>query len=175
MNVVRMIFILILITSCKNPNIIDSEKQTTRIEVTEVKTEIVLVGNWEFKVLQNKNEDKLDTIRNTRLTHQFGGFELVNRADIKFNGDGTYEKQFTPTNIDTGKWEFDDKSNEIIFYLFIDPETFVGKDLIKKGLAVKHSDGKYYERLTEKLISVTENELRIIEKSNRIKVYKRKD
>jgi hypothetical protein len=49
---------------------------------------------------------------------------------------------------------------------------FVGKDLIRQKTSLKSSDGKYYERIDDKIIKI-ENEEMLIDNRGLIDVYQR--
>ena len=92
---------LILIISSCNPtkNIVASS--------TEVIIKKELIGTWEFEQLTTKEGEIVDTIRHV------GGYEISAGPLTTFRADGTYSQQFTPENIDNGKWYFDEKENAI--------------------------------------------------------------
>lgn len=128
-----------------------------------------LVGVWEFKILNDEFGNKVDTI-----WHGIG-FEIPKGPLITLRNDGTYSKQFTPNNIDTGKWYFDEKENEIVFLLYYSkPYGFVENDLIKRGHAKKDKKGDYYEKVTNKVFNYSENELILLEREKRRRTFTRK-
>jgi hypothetical protein len=128
--------------------------------------EEMLVGVWRFKEMRNQENEK--------ITHYMRGSMkvLVTGPTITLNPDMSYKKSFIPGKYDSGFWKFDSTSMQIYYKLFIDSTTFVGKDLIKKGLAVKHPDGKYYEDVVDRVYSISPDELILINGLNR-EIYRK--
>lgn len=56
--------------------------------------------------------------------------------------------------------------------LYIDSTDFVGKDLIRQKLAVKSSDGNYYERIEDKTLKIEKEEM-LIDNRGLIDVYRK--
>lgn len=91
-----------------------------------------LIGEWKFVELRDKDNKKVDTIK-----HPFG-YEIPEGPLLNYKGDGTYSKQFTPKNIDKGKWYFDNDKKAIVHHLYYTkPYNFASKDLIARGHAIK--------------------------------------
>lgn len=111
-----------------------------------------LVGTWTY--IESRDETGNKIVSNDKRV-------LMNEPNLVYNADFTYKKIFTPKNSDSGKWEFNPKTMIIKYDLFIDSTDFIGKDLIKKGLAKKQKDGKYYEILSDKIAKLTEDEMSV--------------
>lgn len=158
---IKLLHIILLILSPSFPlfgQIINSDS---------LKTE--LIGTWEFVELRDKHNKKVDTIK-----HPFG-YEIPKGPLITYRANGTYSKQFTPKNTDSGKWYFDRNQNAIIHYLYYTkPYDFVEKSLIEKGHAIKDGNGEYYEINIDKVIELTNIKLTISERNERHRSFKKK-
>lgn len=126
-----------------------------------------LVGTWEFVKILNKESIKIDTIWHGM------GFELANGPLLTYKDDGTYIKKFTPKNSDSGYWSFDTNSGDIVHQLYIDSTEWIGQDLIKRGLAIKFSDGNYYEEIRDKVVIESESELVVFGRNEIQRIYKK--
>lgn len=126
-----------------------------------------LIGTWEYVEMRNMNGEKITSYK------QSFGTVLASGPEITFLADGTFKKKFLANNIQTGLWQLDDKAMIINYDLYIDSTDFVGKDLIKKGLAVKQHDGNYYERISTQILHLMDSELILYERGNQV-VYKLK-
>ncbi len=125
-----------------------------------------LIGSWEFVQTQDLNGNKLERYE--------GSFGTVNAIGPKliYNKDSTYNKVFTPKNTDKGKWRFNEKTMTIEHDLFIDSTTWVGQDLIKRGLAEKKKDGNYYELIEDKVLKIEDGKI-YIDNRGLIDVFKK--
>ena len=114
---------------------------------------IKLIGIWNFVEMRNSKGEKIDFYN--------AGFAVVKATgpQIFYYKDKTYKKIFVPDKADTGFWHFNEETMTIEYDLFIDSTDWIGKDLIKNGLAVKQSDGNYYERVTDKVLKFNDREL----------------
>lgn len=127
--------------------------------------EKMLIGSWIHIETRDEQGKKIDSNDPVRV--------LMNEPNLVYESNFTYRKIFTPENSDSGKWKFNTKTMTIEHDLFIDSTDFVGKDLIKQGLAIKQKDGKYYEENNDKVVKLMDNEL-IIDRYGMQIVYKKK-
>lgn len=111
-----------------------------------------LVGTWTY--IESRDEAGNKIKPNDKRV-------LMNEPNLIYNADFTYQKIFTPRNSDFGKWKYNPKTMVLRYDLFIDSTDFIGKNLIKKGLAKKQKDGKYYETLSAKIAKLTEDEMSV--------------
>jgi hypothetical protein len=159
----KIISIFLILSACNS-----TKKVITTNSPNQIKKE--LVGTWDFEILHDENGNKVDTI-----WHGFG-HEIPKGPLITLNKDGTYTKQFTPKNIDSGKWYFDEKNQTIVYLLYYDkPYDFVAQDLIKRGHAKKDENGDYFEIITSKVFKYSDSELTLIERENRRRTFKKKN
>jgi hypothetical protein len=124
----------------------------------------MLIGSWTYIESRDEQGKKIQPDDAMRT--------LMNEPNLVYESNFTYRKIFTPESSDTGKWKFNAKTMTIEHDLFIDSTDFVGKDLIKQGLAIKQKDGKYYEENNDKVMKLMDNEL-IIDRYGMQIVYKK--
>lgn len=125
-----------------------------------------LIGIWNYIETRDKNDNKI-----FEYEESFGKI-TANGPKIIFYSDYTFKKIFTPKNIDIGKWKLNKKTMTVAYDLYIDSTDFIGKDLIKKGLALKQNDGKYYEKIEDKIIQFKNDEI-IFEERGLFLIYKK--
>lgn len=150
--------LLVLFSSC-------STSKVENKNLSKIKSEHI-IGSWNFIETRDLNEKKLDNYEGSFGTIQSSGPKLIYKANF------TYEKVFTPKNSDIGNWKLNDKTNTIEHDLYIDSTDFIGKDLIKKKLAVKFANGNYYERIENKILKI-EKDLMFIDNRGLVDVYKK--
>jgi hypothetical protein len=159
--------ILLISISCGNNQKLNSENSTNnKIQESNIDQTDKIVGEWEFIKTTDINGNKLENYQGSFGTVQATGPKLI------YNKDKTYIKIFTPKNSDKGFWKFNSETSTIEHDLFIDNTDFIGQDLIKKKLAVKKSDGKYYELIEDKILKI-ENDEMLIDNRGLIDVYKK--
>ncbi len=134
-------------------------------KVVQNNYEKILFGSWAYIETRDEQGKKIDSNDPLRV--------LMNEPNLIYKSNFTYKKIFTPESSDIGKWKFNTKTMTIEHDLFIDSTDFVGKDLIKQGLAIKQKDGKYYEENNDKVLKLMDNEL-IIDRYGMQIVYKKK-
>ena len=148
-------FSVLLLTNCSQKVKTDKKDWTN-----------VIIGTWNFVETRDPNGNKLESYEGSFGTVQATGPKLI------YNSDFTYNMVFTPKNTDIGNWKFNSETMTIEHDLYIDSSDFVGKDLIRQKLAIKSSDGKYYERIDDKILKI-ENEEMLIDNRGLINVYKK--
>jgi hypothetical protein len=164
MKYIYSLIIISLLSSCfKTGN-----NQTSKVEkenLNAIKSENI-IGSWNFIETRDINGKKLDNYEGSFGTVQATGPKLIYKANF------TYEKVFTPKNTDIGNWKFNSNTNTIEHDLYIDSTDFVGKDLIRQKLAIKSVDGKYYERIEDRIIKMEKDEM-LIDNRGLVDVYKK--
>jgi len=151
-----------LLYSCKSKQMILKHET---FSVNEMNSDFI--GTWEFVKRLDTNGQKVDTIWHGQA------YEIAKGPLTIFKEDGTYSKQFTPKNTDVGIWQYYSDSKTMTLYLLIDPNNWIGKDLISKGLAKQYDDGKYYEALEYKIVRITSDTLQYIDYSDRNMTYRK--
>lgn len=138
-----------------------------------LKTE--LIGTWEFVGLNDVQGNKVDTIFHNVPGLDKQGREIPKGLLLIYNSDGTYSKQFTPQNTDTGKWYYDTEKKAIIQMLYYEkPYKMAAQFLIDKGHATKDENGDYYEVITDEVVKLTNEKLIILEREGRQRTFKKK-
>lgn len=136
----------------------------------ELKTELKkeLVGTWNFLELRDKEGFKLDTIRHGN------DIEIIAQPQLIFYKDGTYIKQYSPYNIERGKWKYDIENNIIIYHLYYSkPYNETSQFLIDKDHAYKDKKGDYYEVIKEKTVEVSNEKLIVLSDLDRQITFKK--
>ena len=144
---------------------------------TERKKELKakLIGTWEFVELRDAQGNKVDTIFHSVPGLNKKGREIPKGPLLVYNSDGTYSKQFTLQNTDTGKWYYDKKKKAIIQFLYYQkPYKMAVQYLIESGHAKKDENGEYYEVITDEVVKLTEDKLIILESEGRQTTFKKK-
>ena len=125
-----------------------------------------LCGTWNFVEMRDYKGRKIDSYQES-----FGRVKATG-PQIILSEDMSYQKVFFANRSDTGFWRFDIKTMTIHYQLFIDSTTWVGKDLIEKGLAQKLSDGNYYEEIKEQVKELKDSTM-ILQKRGGQYVYQK--
>ena len=165
MKYIYSLITLLLLFSCLK---IKTENQTSKVEnknLTEIKSEDI-IGSWNFIETRDLNGKKLESYQGSFGTVEASGPKLIYKPNF------TYEMIFTPKNTDIGNWKLNNKTNTIEHDLYIDSTDFVGKDLIRQKLAVKSENGKYYERIDDRIIKFEKDEM-LIDNRGLIDVYRK--
>ncbi len=127
-----------------------------------------LVGTWEFEKMMVKNGNQVDTIWHGQA------HEIANGPKLTYNADGSYTKQFTPKNTDSGTWVYDANKKEILHDLiYKKPYSFAAKYLIDSGHAKKNKKGDYYEVITDEVIELSNEKLIISARDGNRRIYKK--
>jgi hypothetical protein len=125
-----------------------------------------LIGTWEFVELIDSEGNKIDTIWHGM------GYELAAGPIITLREDGTYSKQFTPTNTDNGKWSYNQENKSLEFKLTYEkPYDIAAQYLIDNGHAKKDDNGDYFEVITKKVIEFSDSTLVFEEREGAQKKY----
>lgn len=150
--IISLLSTILVFLACSASKKVVPNNSTTATAMGKIETQ--LIGTWNFVELKNKDDVKIDTIR-----HAFG-HEIPKGPLITLKSDGTYTKQFTPENIDSGTWYVDEKENTIVYWLYYDkPYDKVAQHLIDTGHSTKDENGDYYEVLKNKITFYSESDL----------------
>lgn len=159
MKIFTLLICIVLLTSCNSNNVINKSYTNDNLN---------LIGTWKCSEMRNHRGEKIET-----YNHGFGEIK-AGGPQIRLNENGTYEKIFTPTNTDSGFWKLNQELMTIEYDLYIDSTDWIGKDLIKKGLAVRQKDGNYYERITDEILKLNEDEMILNKRGNQL-VYNKQE
>jgi len=134
-----------------------------------------LIGTWEFVELRDAQCNKVDTIFHNVPGLDKQAWEIPKGPLLIYNSDGTYSKQFTPQNTDTGKWYYNKKRKAIIQMLYYQkPYKMAAQYLIDKGHAKMDENGDYYEVITDEVVELTDEKLIILEGEGRQRTFKKR-
>ena len=150
-------FLIIYLLSCHSNKMMNEQNFINKKQ---------LIGTWEYIEMRNSKGEKIES-----YDLSFGEIK-ASGPEIKLMNDGTYMKKFTPTNTDYGFWKYNPKQMTIEYDLFIDSTDWIGKDLIKKGLAIKQKDGNYYEKIEDKILEFKNDTMILNNRGYKI-VYKK--
>ena len=143
-----IILFTLTLFSCSVKTTKNNQEAVTNIDLTNK-----IIGVWEFVRTTDTNGNKLDSYQGSFGTVEATGPKLI------YNKNKTYTMVFTPKNSDKGYWRFNPKNSTIEHDLYIDSTDWVGKDLIRQKLAIKKSDGKYYELIEDKIFKLQNDEM----------------
>lgn len=134
----------------------------------------LLIGKWSFVKTIDKNNNIIETIEKT--------YGSDNKSTIKTNGpeieifkNGSYKKKFNSENTDKGNWILLSE-NEIEFQMSISPNSDKGKLLMfTEKLMNKKQErdnrGNFLNKSTDKIISLTKDEMKLEYENNYLQVY----
>jgi hypothetical protein len=134
------------------------------------------IGKWEYI----KTVDKEDKTVKFIMRKYPNGKEMkiiASGPDIIISADGTYEKKFNEENTDLGNWRI--LSDTEIEYELLTPMNSRGGKLIKqtqkfvKNRWKKDGKGNYTEKIKEKIISITDSEMKVERLKDYLLIYKK--
>jgi hypothetical protein len=134
------------------------------------------IGKWEYI----KTVDKEDKTVKFIMRKYPNGKEMkivASGPDIIISPDGTYKKKFNQENTDLGNWRI--LSDTEIEYELLTPMNSRGGKLIKqtqkfvKNRWKKDGKGNYTEKIKEKIISITDSEMKVERLKDYLLIYKK--
>jgi hypothetical protein len=141
-------------------------------------TDHILVGKWAFVKAVDINNVEVKY-----LTKDYKGPDgkeipiVATGPDITINSDHTYVKKFTSVNSDIGHWKL--VSNDEIEYEMVILKDSRQGNLIRQMQALygkkwrTDSDGNFLDSSTDKLVSLTEDEMKVRYESKYVLIYKK--
>lgn len=139
-------------------------------------TEKKLIGKWIFVKTVDSNNNEINLIKQKGPNGM--DMNIVAKGPvIEIYEDKTYTKKFTEVNTDSGNWKLISE-NEIEFEMVIPENSRQGK-LIKQTQKFipkkwrKDKDGSFLDASIDKIIGITENELKIEFQKNYIMIYRK--
>lgn len=152
-------------------------QENSGIDITN--SEQTLIGNWEFVKTLDQNGKEINKITLDRNTPDGKPMTLnANGPDIIIKSDGTYTKIFTPQNSDYGVWRIK-SSNEIEYEMVIPENSRQGQMIIQTQKFFpdkkwrKDEKGNFLDASTDRIIKLTESEMKVVYEKDYILVYKK--
>lgn len=148
--------------------------------VTDIDSlEQILIGEWEIDKVLDKDGNEVKSITRSMKGSPLGDEIQVAATGPKIilNSDKSYTMEFTPENIDTGKW-FLESSDTIIFQLVTEKGTGA-YEMLKSaaemfGKTINYdSDGNIVENNPNLITGLLPNELILEYETDYFQVYKR--
>ena len=147
----------------------------TTVKVDSTK---LLIGQWFFVKTLDANNNEVKYIIQDYKGPDGSDIQIVaNGPDITINADHTFVKKFTEVNSDKGNWRLA-SNNEVEYEMVIKKNSRQG-NLIKKTqelLGKKwqiDSKGNYLDTSFDKIVLLTENEMRVEYHKKYVLVYRK--
>ena len=152
----------------------NGKAQTTeKIDTTQL-----LIGHWVFVQTLDENNNDVEYVTQDYKGPDGSDIKIVaNGPDITINADQTYVKKFTDENSDQGKWRLL-ANNEVEYEMVIEKDSRQG-DMIKQTQELfgkkwrTDSKGNYLDASSDKILLLTENEMRVEYHKNYVLVYRK--
>lgn len=145
----------------------------------KVDTTKILIGQWFFVKTLDTNNNEVNYITQDCKGPDGSDIQIVaNGPDITINADHTYVKKFTDVNSDKGNWRLI-SNNQVEYEMVIEKESRQG-NLIKQTQVLlgkkwrTDSKGNYLDASTDKIVLLTENEMRIEYHKKYVQVYRKR-
>jgi hypothetical protein len=139
----------------------------------------LLIGQWIFEKTLDANNIEVKYIKQDYKGPEGNDIEIVaNGPDITINSDHTYIKKFTNINSDKGNWRLI-SDNEVEYEMVIEKNSRQGnmihqaQELMGKKWRTD-SKGNYLDASSDKIILLTENEMRVEYHKTYVLVYRKK-
>ena len=144
-----------------------------------VDTNKLLIGHWIFVKTLNADNNEVKYVMQDYKGPDGNDIKIVaNGLDITINSDHTYVKKFTDVNLDKGNWKLISK-NEVQYEMVIEKNSRQG-DMIKQTQELTgkkwptNTSGNYLDTSSDKIILLTEKEMRVKYHKNYVLVYRKK-
>ena len=151
-----------------------SAQTTEKVDTTKI-----LIGQWVFVKTLDANNNEVKYVTQDYKGPDGSDIQIVaNGSDITINADHTYVKIFTDVNSDKGNWRLI-SNNEIVYEMVIEKDSRQG-NMIKQTQELlgkkwrTDSNGNYLDASTDKIILLTENEMRVEYHKKYVLVYRKK-
>lgn len=145
----------------------------------KVDTTKLLIGQWIFVKTLDANNNEVKYIPQDYKGPDGSDIQIVaNGPDITINDDHTYIKRFTEVNSDKGNWRLI-SNNEVEYEMVIEKGSRQG-NMIKQTQELlgkkwrTDTNGNYLDASIDKIVLLTENEMRVEYHKKYVLVYRRK-
>lgn len=139
----------------------------------------ILVGDWEYIKTTDLSNNEVKYVNQDYKNPDGSEMQIIaSGPEIILKGNYTYLKKFSNENSDSGVWKLI-SPNEIEFEMIISKDSRQGKLIIQaqKLLGKKWREdkkGNFLDSSIDKIISLTENEMKLQYRSKYILVYRKK-
>jgi hypothetical protein len=144
-----------------------------------VDTTKLLIGQWIFVKTLDSNNNEVKYVNQDYKGPDGSDIQIVaNGPDITINADHTYVKKFTDVNSDRGNWRLI-SNNEVEYEMLIEKDSRQG-NMIKQTQELlgkkwrTDSKGNYLDASSDKIVLLTENEMRVEYHKKYVLVYRKK-
>jgi hypothetical protein len=139
----------------------------------------LLIGQWIFVKTLDANNNEIKYVIQDYKGPDGNDIQIVaNGPDITINSDHTYVKKFTDVNSDKGNWKL--ISNSEVEYEILTEKDSRQANMIKQAQELfgkkwrTDSKGNYLDASSDKIILLTENEMRVEYHKSYVLVYRKK-
>ncbi len=135
-----------------------------------------IIGKWNYIKTIDKENNSVEYI----IRKYPGGTEMkikTNGPKIIINKNGTYSKQFTEENIDTGNWKMKSE-NEIEYEMVIPKNSRQGKLIAATQKSINKKwrtdkNGNFLDASTNTILSLSKSEMTIEYEKDYVMIFKR--
>ncbi|MBK7389223.1 MAG: hypothetical protein IPI23_09195 [Bacteroidetes bacterium] len=138
-----------------------------------------LIGQWVFVKTLDANNNEVKYVTQDYKGPTGSDSQIVaNGPDITINADHTYVKKFTDVDSDKGNWRLI-SNNEVEYEMVIEKDSRQG-NMIKQTQELlgnkwrTDSNGNYLDASNDKIVLLTENEMRVEYHKKYVLVYRKK-
>jgi hypothetical protein len=138
-----------------------------------------LIGQWVFVKTLDANNNEVKYVAQDYKGPDGSDIQIVaNGPDITINADHTYVKKFTDVKSDKGNWKL--ISNNQVEYELVIPKDSRQGSMIKQTQELlgkkwrTDSIGNYLDASTDKIVLLSENEMRVEYHKKYLLVYRKK-
>lgn len=139
----------------------------------------LLIGQWFFAKTLDANDNEVKFVTQDYKGPDGSDIQIVaNGPDITINDDHSYIKKFTDVNSDKGIWRLI-SNNEIEYEMVIEKDSRQG-NMIKQTQELlgkkwqTDSKGNYLDASSDKIVLLTENEMKVEYHKKYVLVYRKK-
>jgi hypothetical protein len=151
-----------------------SAQTTEKVDTTKI-----LIGQWVFVKTLDANNNEVKYVTQDYKRPDGSDIQIVaNGPNITINADHTYVKKFTDVNSDKGNWRLI-SNNQVEYEMVIEKDSRQG-NMIKQTQELMgkkwrtDSKGNYLDASADKIVLLTENEMRVEYHKNYVLVYRKK-
>lgn len=139
----------------------------------------LLIGEWVFVKTLDSNNNEVKYVTQDYKGPDGRDIQIVaNGPDITINVDHTYFKKFTDIYSDKGTWKLI-SNNEVVYEMIIEKDSRQGNMIQQTQILLgkkwrTDSKGNYLDASTDKIVLLTDNEMRVEYHKKYVLVYRKK-